>query len=104
MIIYKGFVLQEIEGKVQDIKTKSYGRLIEALQHNWRSITTKTHRLMPVLLCKDPSISYHMKRRQIDKIDVQIPESVKPLFPSELWSKTMLFLHGHPFHRGVHHD
>ena len=45
-------VLQEIEGKVQDIKTKSYARLIEALQHNWKTITAKTHKLMPVLLRK----------------------------------------------------
>ena len=44
--------MQEIEGRVQDIRTRSYSRLIEALQHDWKSIAAKTHKLMPVLLCK----------------------------------------------------
>jgi hypothetical protein len=46
--------LQEVEGKVQEILSKAYVGLIDALQHSWKSITPKTHKLLPVLLCETP--------------------------------------------------
>lgn len=52
-----------MEGKVQEIRTKTYVGLIDALQHSWKSITPKTHKLMPVLLREPapaplPAINY----------------------------------------------
>ena len=50
--------LQEVEGKVQEIRKKVYVGLTDALQHSWKSFTPKTHKLMPVLLCESLDCSH----------------------------------------------
>ena len=47
--------MQDREGKAQEIQSKQYPTLVEALQQSWKSINpSKTHRLMPVILCECP--------------------------------------------------
>ena len=48
--------MQDREGKAQEIQSKQYPTLVEALQQSWKSINpSKTHRLMPVILREHPS-------------------------------------------------
>ena len=47
--------VQDREGKAQEIQSKQYPTLVEALQQSWKSINpSKTHKLMPVILCEYP--------------------------------------------------